>query len=295
RHGECAFHFDPDRWYTMTVEFIGDQLVAHVDRDHLACARHPILDKERAYFAFQVDSSPAAFDNMQILTAKKHKKQAEHLEHIRKASGKHPVKKSLDEQFAIRKTNAHEWLYQRHEKYRELCAQVDQLDEEKKKLYPDVFRSHKEFKKKIAEQRKKLHAQDPKYKELLFATYRAARTIEEFLISQQPEFSELPDSRRKRELERLRKQFQKDARYRKLVADRDAAQRTLEEAYPKLFITDAEISASRNEQRKKLKNDPAFKERIDVRAAAWRAQQAYLFQNDEKLAELQRQLDDRKK
>lgn len=295
RHGECAFDFDPDRWYTMTVEFLGDQLVAHVDRDHLAYARHPILNRERGYFAFQVDKSAAAFDNVQILTAAKHKEQAENLKHILSVSGKHPVEKTLEEQFAIQKSNAHEWLYQRHEKYRELCAEVDRLDEEKKKQFPAVFRSHKEFRKKIAEQRRKLLAEDPKFKELLFATHRAARAMEQFLIEQQPDVDELPDSRKKRELERLRVKFQNDAGYRKLVAARDAAQRVLEEAYPQLFVSDEEISASRNEERKKLKQNAAFKELNNLRGAAWRAQQEYLFEIDETLAELQQRLDQLKK
>ena len=291
RHGECAFDFDPDRWYTMTVEFLGDHLVAHVDRDHLAYARHPILDRERGYFALQVDELPAEFDNVQILTAAKHKSQAENLKHILKVSGNHPVEKSLEEQFAIQKSNAHEWLYQRHEKYRDLCAEVDRLDEEKKKRFPEVFQTHKEFRKKIAKRRKKLLAEDPMYKELLFATHRAARAMERFLIELQPAVDELPDSRKQRELERLRLKFQNDAGYRKLVAARDAAQRVLEEAYPKLFVSDKEFSASRNEERKKLKQNPVFQELTSLRGAAWRAQQNHLFKNDEKLAELQRQLE----
>ena len=40
RHSECSYNFDPDRWYTMTVEFIDDHLIAHIDRDHIAYANH---------------------------------------------------------------------------------------------------------------------------------------------------------------------------------------------------------------------------------------------------------------
>lgn len=294
RHGECSFSFEPDRWYTMTVEFIGDQLVAHIDREHLAFAQHPILDRERGYFAFQVDRSPAAFDNVQILTASKHRNHAENLQHVQEMSGRYPVRKSLDEQYAIQKSNAHEWLYQRHERYRELCAKVDRIDEENKTLYPEVFRSHKEFQKEITKLRRKLHAEDARYRELLFATHRAARALDDFLIAQQPDTADLPDSRRKRELERIRQRFRNDTRYRKLVAQQEAAQRTLEEAYPQLFTTNEAISALRNEARRKLKDDPDFKGRLKLRTAAWQAQQKYLFENDNRLAELQRQLEQRK-
>lgn len=292
RHGECAFDFAPDRWYTMTVEFIGDQLVAHVDRDHVAYAQHPILDRERGYFAFQVDDSPAAFDNVQVLQAAKHRKQVKNLAHIKAMSDTHPVSMSVQERFAIQKTNAHEWLYQRHEAYRALVRHVDELDEKNKQIYPDIFRSHKEFQKEVSDLRKKLHAEDPEYKETLFATYRAARAMDAFLISQQPGVDQLPKSRRPRELERLRLRFRKHPEYLKLVAARDAAQQLLEKTYPQLFVTNEQITQSRNERRNAAKNDPAFKRLINERAAAYQAQQAYLFEHDAKLAELQKQLDE---
>ena len=175
RHGACAYDWDPQRWYTMTVEFIGDQLVAHVDRDHVVYARHPILDRERSYFALQVDAAPATFDNVQILRAVKHPRQAENLERIHAVSNKYPVQMSVQDRFAIQKTNAHEWLYQRHEAYRSIVKRVDELEERNKRLYPDVFRSHKEYQMAIGAERKKLHAEDPRYKELLFATFQIGR------------------------------------------------------------------------------------------------------------------------
>ena len=38
RHSECAYDFKPDKWYVMTMEFIGDQVVAHLDHEHLVYA-----------------------------------------------------------------------------------------------------------------------------------------------------------------------------------------------------------------------------------------------------------------
>ena len=290
RHGECAYDFAPNRWYTMVVEFVGNQLVAHLDHDHVAHAKHPILDKQRRYFAFQVDNSSATFDNVQILTASKHRDLANNLQHIQAVAGKHPVEKPLGEQFAVQKTNAHERLYQRDATYRDLVKRVDQLDANNKQRYPDVFRSHKEFRKEIATLRKRLHEEDPRYKEMLFATYRATRAIEAFLIAQQADVADLPDSRRLREIERLREQFQTDARYQKLVEQRDARQQQLEKRYSKLFVTNEEITASRKERRKAMEGDPAFRKLVNQRAMAWRAQQTYLLEHDELLGELQRRM-----
>lgn len=295
RHGECAYEFKPDRWYTMTVEIIGDQLVAHLDRDHLAYAKHPILDKERTYFALQVDDSPAAFDNIQILQATKHPDRVKNLNHIQAVSGKYPVQKPLAEQFEIQKRNAHEWFYQRQADYRSLVKRVDGLDELKKQKFPEVFRSHKEFRKQINEHRKRLHKDDVAYRDVLFATHRAQRAITAWLIAQSPSVAELPMSRREREIERLRAKHQNSADYLKLVAIRDAAQKKLEAAYPILFMTDDDINQHRKEHRAKVEKTPEFKEMNDTRAAAYREQQDYLIEHDPKLVELRRQLEKDKK
>lgn len=279
-HGECAFDFDPHRWYTMTVEFLGDQLVAHIDQDHVASAKHPILDKTRGYFAFQVDDSPAAFDNVQLFTAAKHPRFTENLRRIETVANKHPVLRSLEEQLRIAESNAHDRLYQTDEDYRALIQRVEELDARNKKQFPKVFRTHKEIHHDINELRRKLHKEDPRYKELLFATYRATRAIDAFLVDQQSSVANLPESRRKREMERLRERFQKDAGYLNLVKQQQAAQARLEEAYPQLLVTDEQINATRKHRRDQLRDDPGFQKANNERAAAWRAQQEYLISHD---------------
>ena len=294
RHGECAYAFDPDRWYTMTVEIIGDQMVAHVDRNHVAYATHPILEQDRTYFALQVDDQPAAFDNIQILKVRRHRELAANLAHIKSVADKHPVKKSLAEEYQIRKTNAHEWLYQRHPRYRELIKQVDDYDELKKQRFPAAFSSHKELKKKALELRKRLNKENPRYKEFLHATHRANRAIEAYLSDQQPEIVDFPNSRKKAAIERLRLKYRGSEEYQKLVTAAAKAQEILETAYPQAFISDEEINRSRKAANRKLKDDPEYKQLQKERATAYAAQQDYLFANDRRLAELKQILDSRK-
>jgi len=291
RHGECAYDFQPRKWYTLTVEFLGDQVVAHLDRDHLAYGRHPILNKRRNYFAFQVDRASAAFDNVQMFQAAPHPRQIENQAHIRSVSGKYPLKKSVRQQWEIQRRNAHEHLYQTDAAYRGLVLGVARQHDKQKQLYPDVFRSHKEFQHDIAERRKRLLAEDAEYKQTLFATYRAARAMDAFLVAREPQVDALPPSRRERELERLRTRFRKHPDYVALTSARDAAQRTLEQKYPKLFTTNADITASRRQARKRVQAEPAFKALIDATAAAYRAQQAYLLEHDKRLSELAVQLE----
>lgn len=290
RHGECAFDFDPQRWYTMTVEFLGDELVAHLDSKHLVYAKHPILDKTRTYFAFQVDSHAAEFDNVQMFSATRGREDQLGRKRIQSQTAAHPVEKPLAEQLAIQKANAHEWFFQRSEEYVALVKRVDELDAINAERFPEVFRSHKEIHKAVGKRRKQLLQSDPQFKEKLFATYRAKRAIDSFLVAQRPGYDALPKSQQPHELERLRQRFQDDQRYRELVEARDDAQRVLELAYPDLFVRDADINQTRKAQRERLKEDPQFREMIQQRAKAWRAQQDFLFRSDKRLAELQSQL-----
>lgn len=291
RHGECAFDFKPETWHTMTVEFLGDELVAHIDHKHLAYAKHPILDQERTYLAFQVDQPAAAFDNFQLFRAARSQNQETNRATLEQAVGRYPVKKSLQEQYNIQKTNAHDILYQSDEAYRALIKHHDELKENEKRLYPEVFSSTKNFRKQISELRKRLHKEDTKYKETLFATYRATRSIDDFLKAKNPSFETLPASRRPAQLERLRAEYKADPEYLKLVAAREAAQQKLESSYPQLFVSDEEINRKKQERRRALNDDPAFRKVIAETAAAWRARQDYLHAHDQLLARLQKQLE----
>ena len=64
--GECAATFEAGTWYTMTVEFSGEHVVAHLDPERFITGIHPIIDRERTYFAFQVANASASFDNVSI-------------------------------------------------------------------------------------------------------------------------------------------------------------------------------------------------------------------------------------
>ena len=294
-HGECAFDFKTGTWHTMTVEFLGDELVAHIDHEHLAYAKHPILDQERTYLAFQIDNPAAAFDNVQVFKAARNRDRDRNLEAIQQASGKHPVQRTLQEQYDIQKTNAHDILYQSDEAYRALIKRHDELKENEKRLYPEVFSSTKDFRKKITELRKRLHEEDPEYKETLFATYRAARAIDAFLVAKDPSFESLPTSRRSAELERLRLKHQTAPKYLKLVAARDAAQQKLESSYPQLFVSDQEINQKKKERRQALNDDPAFREVILKTSKAWHARQEYMHTHDSQLGRLRQQLEAQRK
>ena len=295
RHGECAYDFKPGKWHVITIEFIGDQAVAHLDHEHLVYAKHPIIDQERTYFAFQVDQAGASFDNLQVFGGSRHRDRVANLAHIEKAKNRFPVEKPLSDEHEIRKRNLHARLHLDDPAYRKLVEEVDRLDEEKVKRFPEVFSSHKSFKKEIQKLRKKLHQEDAVYKETLFATFRANRALDQYLVDKQPSIEKEPDTRKKAALERARIKHQGDPEYRKLVTAAKEAQKKLEADYPQLFVSNEEISEKRNQARQGLKENPDFKQLSNARAEAYNAQQDYLYQSDQKLAQLKERLDQQKK
>ena len=295
RHGECAYDFKSGKWYVMTIEFIGDQVVAHLDHEHLVYAKHPIIDQERTYFAFQVDQAGASFDNLQVFGGARHRGRVANLAHVEQAKDRFPVKKPLSDEHEIRKRNLHARFHLEDPAYRKLVDEVDRLDAEKVERFPEVFSSHKAFQKKIQKLRKKLHQENPVYKETLFATFRANRALDEYLIDKEPSIEKQPDTRKKAALERARIKHQGDPAYRKLVTAAKEAQKKLEADYPQLFVSNEEITEKRNKARKALKENPDFKKLVEARGDAYWAQQNYLYQSDEKLAQLKQRLAQEKK
>jgi tellurite resistance protein len=269
----------------MTLEFLGDEAVAHLDHQHLVHAKHPIIDRTRDYFAVQVDQHAAEFDNVQILRAVA-QKPAEGRAKVEAAVGKYPVEKTLQEQFEIRKTNAHEWYYQRDPAYRGLVQRVHELDEANKQRFPEALRTHKEFKQAILEQRKRLLETDRAYKETLYATHRANRAIDAWLIARQPELDDLPSNRKKASVDQLRMKFSDAPELLALVEKAKQTQAKLEASYPQLFISDEQISAEKRAAADALRRDPQFQRLSRERADAYHAQQDYLLRTDEELKRL---------
>jgi hypothetical protein len=176
--------------------------------------------------------------------------------------------------------------------YRKLAGEIERLDAEKIERFPEAFSSHKTFQKEIQKLRKKLHQEDPVYKETLFATFRANRALDQYLLEKDPSIGKQPDTRKKAALEQARKKHLNDPSYRKLTTVAEDAQKKLELDYPQLFVSNENITEKRNQARKALKEDTDFKKLVEARGDAYRAQQDYLYEKDDKLKQLKARLDD---
>ena len=87
--------FETGKWYVITVEFYEDQVIAHLDHEHLAYGKHPIINQERNYLALQVDQAGACFDNIEVYGVAKHSSQENNLQLIEKQRGKFLLLKQI--------------------------------------------------------------------------------------------------------------------------------------------------------------------------------------------------------
>jgi arylsulfatase A len=291
RHSECQFDFKPDRWYTFTVEMIGDEMVAHLDHKHLVYAKHPLIERNHDYLAIQVDQHEASFDNLQVFAPVRIKSSVDR-ENLLKAVDRFPVEKPVQENFEIQLSNAREWYYHHDENYRQLVHEVETLDDKLKELFPEAFLSHKERRKSIQKRRESLLENDLEFKEVLFSTYRANQAIDEWIVSQYPALADLPSNRKKAEIDRARLQLDDHPQLKELVAASEEAAMRLEEKYPELFVTDDEITEAKREAHDRLRNQPEFQKWVKRRADAYYAGRNYLLTHDAELVHLAGQLEE---
>ena len=167
RHGECAYNFKDRKWYVMTIEFLGDQVVAHLDHQNIAFGQHPIIQKERTYFAFQVDRAGASFDNVQVFQVGRSPHRDKNLSLIGSNKENPSIKRTPKEEYQILKQNLHAKLHMTDPTYRALVEQVALLDQEKVEKFPEVFTSNKELNQRRQELRRKLQREDPLFQKLM--------------------------------------------------------------------------------------------------------------------------------
>jgi arylsulfatase A len=285
--GECAFSFQSDEWYTMTIELAEDECIAHVDHQHVALAQHPIIDRERTYFAFQVDQPSASFDNVEVLTAKQRKDWPASRAALLSTQVSRPwMQRAPDERYQMLKANVTDRLYRSDPGFRDLVTAVAAAKESERQMYPEVFLTIKQVRKEIGDYRQELLKSDPRYKQLRDTINQRQRSIVKFLESRDTTLKNLPSTDYKAALERTRQRYITDADYLQIVRNIEMAELQCKETYPRLFITNEEIQVAQRAARKRLSDTPDFKATIQVTASAVRAEREYLLSANAELAEL---------
>ncbi len=296
--GECPFQFEEGKWYTMQVEVMSDEILARLDAKHFVLGKHPMLNRKREYFAFQVDQSGAAFDNVGIWHAKA-KNGWESARHplIKKQTARPWTRRNPEEELKDLKMITLDRVYRADAKYRSIVAHHEELQASAKKKYPAAYKSSKEGKKEIAKLRTKLRKENPAYKQSVNAINKAKRREVEHLEGKVKGLGELPSNQYRAALEKARlAAMKKDTVFNELVAKREELEKDLQKAYPQLNVSNEDVVEGRRKAHARLRETaPAFVKLQNEIGQAWRARSDYLLTAEPRLVELEKLVKERNK
>ncbi len=293
--GECIRKPRPDQWQTMTVEYWGDEIVAHLSDNEFVIGKHPIIDRTRKYFAFQFDLPGASIDNVRVWKATD---QHENWQETRRKllalqSDREPIERDPAEEYKIAYTNLRSRLTLNAPVYRDLVATHDKLKAALQTEYADAFATHKELTKHIAKKKKQLKETDPEFKQMEVAVSKARKAEDAYVLSKQPEIARLREEgiakqRFVSELGQVRAALEaaSDSQLANLVAETAKRQAALEARFPEAFRgVDAAVE-QRGAKRKALNDDPEFQARNSAVVDAGKAVKDYEQEADPNLAQL---------
>ena len=296
--GECPFQFKKGKWYTMQVEVAGDDILARLDAKHFVVGQHPILNRKREYFAFQVDQSGAAFDNVGIWHAMaKIGWESARQPLIKRQSARPWSKRAPEEELKDLKMITIDRVYRTDAKYRAVVAHHEELQATAKKKYPAAYRTSKEGQKAVAKLKTKLRKENSVYKQSVNAINKAKRREVEYLEGKVKELKELPASQYRAALEKeCLAAMKKDTVFRELVAQREKLEKDLQKAYPQLNVSNEDVVEGRRKAHARLREaDPAFVKLQNEIGQAWRARSDYLLRTEPRLVQLEKLIKERKK
>ena len=261
-HGECAHRFERHRFYQVMIEILGEEILVRVgDENHMVVGSHPILDQERDYFAFQVDRPGAAFDDVVLASATGRAEGWEDTcRKLEKLQSRRPwLPHELGEQQKIREIIARDQLYRESSVFRDLVAQTEERKLAAARKFPEVFRTVKERRKKIALESKRLIAEDSAYLALRNGINKLKRSEVELLHLLHPGLKDLPEARYHVALAEAREKSKETTALQLVAANREIMERKMRSRYPHLEKSDQELLSESRLARSEVADQPDFK------------------------------------
>ena len=293
--GECVRTPRPDKWQTMTVEYWGAEMIAHLNDKEFVIGKHPIIDRTRRYFAFQFDRPGAVIDNVRVWKAAGQRKNWSDTRRnlIALQSDREPVKRDPAERYKIAYINLKSRLTLNDQAYRGLVAKHDRLKAALHADYADAFASHKELTKLIAKKKQQLKAADPEFKRLEVTVNKARKAEDAYVLSTKSELARLKEEgtakqRFASELGQVRAALEASGNQQlaNLVAETAKRQAALEARFPEVFKSVDAAVVGRNRKRKALNDDPEFQAHNRAVVDAGKAVKDYEQKSDSNLAQL---------
>ena len=180
--------FKPGVWHTMIIEYSGNDLLAHTDKQTFVLGTHPQMGSAKINFGFPVRGESASFDNIMVWAATpkpdtaalKQKLLAQQA--LRNSLPSDPRAASTELETRLR-----DQLMQSDPTFSGLVDERISIDNELRKRWP------KAFQKNAAAQtlRKKLLSEDDDFKALNAKLARARRAELDYLLNQSSELAQL--------------------------------------------------------------------------------------------------------
>ena len=274
-HGECAHRFEKDRFYQVMIEIVGEEILVRVgDENHMVVGSHPVLNRERDYFAFQVDRPGAAFDDVVLASATGRAEGWEDsYRKLEQLQSRRPwLSHEAGEQQKIREMIARDRLYRGSAEFRSLVAQVDERKSVAARKFPEAFRTVKERRKQIAAERKRLVKEDPGYLALRNAVNELKRSEVELLHLLHPWLKDLPEVRYHAALAEARENSKDATALQVIVGNQQVLERRMRARYPDLEKDDRQLLLESRAARAKVADIPDFRQVMKAVAEAVRAE-----------------------
>jgi hypothetical protein len=278
--GECIRKPRPDRWQTMTVEYSGDEILAHLSDNEFVLGSHPIIDRTRKYFAFQFDLPGASIDNVRVWKATGQRENwTETRNKLAMAqTDRDPVRRDPAERYKLEYTNLKSRLTLGDQAYRDLVAKRDRLEAALHADYAEAFTTHKQLSKLIAKKKQHIKATAPDFKSMETEVHKASRAEDAYVLSTKPELASLKEDgiakhRFPSETGQVRAQLEAagEKQLAALVAEPSRRQADLEARFPEAFVSVDAAVEKRQATRKALNDDPKFQTRNRAVVDAGRA------------------------
>ncbi len=294
--GECAIDFEQGKWYTMTVEFEGSEVAAHLDGEHFVIGKHPIIDTERTYIALQVEGTSAHFDNFKIwksVPKPEWESVCKELATRQKDRGA-ALNRSVFEEEKLLSLKLKDRLSRTDKTYQQLVAQKVSLESSLKADYPKAYQSHKELSKSTAKKKSALK-NEPRYQETRKAISQAGKAIRAYVHAKHPDLEGLPKHLYYARFEACKAAMQKDPGLVKLEDALIQREREQKLAFPEAFVEVEVLVEKRRKYAMGLNRDPAFRERKRELADAVHAVEDYVLSIEPRLEQLKEAIQAAKK
>lgn len=293
--GECVCEPRRNQWHTMTVEYWNDEVLAHLGKNEFVFGRHPIIDRNRRYFAFQFDYPGASIDNVRVWTSHGQRTDWSRTRDrlTMTQSRRPPAPRDPESRYRYEYTNLKSRLNLHDPAYRALVAKHDKLQAALHADYPEAFITHKQLSKRIANQKQHLRTTSPEFKAMEAAVHKARRAEDDYTLSTEPELAKLKEDgiarqRYVSELGQVRARLEAtgDRQLAALVAETARRQAELEARFPAGFESVDTAVSKRKAIRNALNDDAEFQTRNRSVVDAGRAVKDYELQAEPGLAKL---------